>query len=98
MDIKCPGSGMSNFMDWKNIDYLTVKDEVKFVLSDRDDYDWAKEIILKYQLQRRCQVLFSPVFKKLALSTLAEWILTDQISVRLQPQLHKIIWGEIRGR
>jgi len=98
MDIKCPGSGMSNFMDWKNIDYLTVKDEVKFVLSDRDDYDWAKEIILKYQLQRRCQVLFSPVFKKLSLSTLAEWILTDQIFVRLQPQLHKIIWGEIRGR
>lgn len=86
------------FYGVENIDYLTIKDEVKFVLSDRDDYDWAKEIVLKYRLQRRCQVLFSPVFQKLSLSILAEWILSDQISVRLQPQLHKIIWGEIRRR
>jgi 7-carboxy-7-deazaguanine synthase len=98
MDIKCPGSGMSNFMEWKNIDYLGPKDEVKFVLSDKYDYEWAKEICFKYQLQRRSQILFAPVFQKLSLSTLAEWILSDQISVRLQPQLHKIIWGEIRGK
>jgi 7-carboxy-7-deazaguanine synthase len=98
MDIKCPGSGMSDFMDWENIDYLTLKDEVKFVLSDRRDYDWAKEIIVNYKLQERCHILFAPVFKKLSLSILTKWILTDQLPLRLQPQLHKLIWGEVRKR
>ena len=98
MDIKCPSSGMTSFMHWKNIDELQPQDEVKFVISDRYDYQWAKNIITKYRLLKRCQVLFSPVFKQLDLRTLAEWILTDELNVRLQPQLHKLIWGEERGR
>ncbi len=98
MDIKCPGSGMTNFMYWENIHDLQPIDEVKFVISDRYDYQWAKNIITKYQLLKRCQVLFSPVFEQLDLRTLAEWILTDELEVRLQPQLHKFIWGGKRGK
>jgi len=98
MDIKCPSSGMTSFMHWKNIDELQPQDEVKFVISDRYDYQWAKDIITKYRLLKRCQVLFSPVFKQLDLRTLAEWILSDELKVRLQPQLHKLIWGEERRR
>ena len=98
MDIKCPSSGMTSFMHWKNIDELQPQDEVKFVISDLYDYQWAKDVITEYQLLKRCQVLFSPVFKQLDLRTLAEWILADELEVRLQPQLHKLIWGEKRGR
>ncbi len=97
MDIKCPGSGMSEYMMWENIDYLKEKDEVKFVISDYNDYVWAKNILKKYELLKRCQVLFSPVFQKLDLRVLAEWILKDELFVRVQPQLHKFIWGEKRG-
>ncbi len=98
MDIKCPGSGMSDFMCWENINFIKPTDEVKFVLTNREDYEWAKAVLKKYDLSKRCQILFSAVFKELKLKELAEWILKDQIWVRLQPQLHKIIWGEKRGR
>ena len=97
MDIKCPSSGMSDYMDWGNIPELRPEDEVKFVISNREDYEWAKEIISKYDLLDRCQVLFAPVFKQLDLHLLAEWLLADQIYIRLQPQLHKYIWGDKRG-
>ncbi|HDD35583.1 MAG TPA: radical SAM protein [Candidatus Desulfofervidus auxilii] len=97
MDIKCPGSGMSKYMLWENINYLKKEDEVKFVILDYNDYNWAKDVINRYGLLKLSKVLFSPVFKKLDLRMLADWILKDELNVRLQPQLHKIIWGEKRG-
>jgi 7-carboxy-7-deazaguanine synthase len=92
LDVKCPGSGMMDRMDWKNLDRLTAKDEVKFVLKDRADYEWACSILTQYDLTHRCAILFSPVFGKLDLRQLAEWMLADKLSVRFQMQLHKYIW------
>ncbi len=92
MDVKCPGSGMTDRMRWENIEHLAQKDEVKFVLNDRDDYEWGKDIVKRYGLENRCTVLFSPVFGSLDLQPLAEWILNDRLPVRLQMQLHKLIW------
>jgi len=99
MDIKCPGSGQDHFMDWENISRLRKKDEVKFVLMDEKDYQWAKGIIEKFQLRKKAHILFSPVYGKLSPSDLAEWILRDRLPVRLQIQLHKILWPHIeRGK
>jgi 7-carboxy-7-deazaguanine synthase len=98
LDVKCPGSGMMDRMDWKNLDRLTAKDEVKFVLKDRADYEWACSILTQYDLTHRCAILFSPVFGELDLRQLAEWMLADKLSVRFQMQLHKYIWHpSIRG-
>jgi len=98
MDIKCPGSGMADRMIWKNVDLLKGKDEAKFVLNDREDYEWAKSIIAEYDLTQRCSVLFGPVFGTLDLRQLSEWILADKLPVRLQVQLHKYIWDpDTRG-
>lgn len=98
MDIKCPGSGMADRMIWKNVDLLKGKDEAKFVLHDREDYEWAKSIVAEYDLTQRCSVLFGPVFGKLDLRQLSEWILADKLPVRLQVQLHKYIWDpDTRG-
>ncbi|MCD6320420.1 MAG: radical SAM protein [Candidatus Desulfofervidaceae bacterium] len=97
VDIKCPGSGMSDYINWGNIAALKPEDEVKFVISNREDYEWAKKVVEQYRLLERCQVLFAPVFTQLDLRLLAEWLLADQIGIRLQPQLHKLIWGEKRG-
>ena len=98
MDVKCPGSGMTDRMNWANMAHLTKKDEVKFVLKDQTDYDWAKNIVQQYDLGDKCSVLFSPVFGSLDLRLLAEWVLTDRLSVRVQMQLHKLIWDpETRG-
>ena len=92
LDVKCPGSGMMDRMDWKNLDRLTAKDEVKFVLKNRADYEWACSILTQYDLTHRCAILFSPVFGELDLRQLAEWMLADKLSVRFQMQLHKYIW------
>jgi 7-carboxy-7-deazaguanine synthase len=98
MDVKCPGSGMTDRMRWANMEHLSHKDEVKFVLKDQADYEWAKDIIKRYSLGERCAVLFSPVFGSLDLQPLAEWILSDRLPVRFQLQLHKLIWDpETRG-
>jgi 7-carboxy-7-deazaguanine synthase len=98
MDVKCPGSGMKDRMMWTNIEHLSQKDEVKFVLKDRSDYEWAKDIIMQYGLGDRCPVLLSPVFGSLDLEPLAGWILSDRLPVRIQVQLHKLIWDpEARG-
>jgi 7-carboxy-7-deazaguanine synthase len=99
VDIKCPGSKMSKFMNYNNIEYLTKRDEVKFVIGDRIDYEFAVSIIDKYNLYSRCgEVLFSPVFGNIYLKELAEWILEDRLKVRLQLQVHKYIWGpNVRG-
>ena len=92
MDIKCPGSKMEKRNRWENIESLTSHDEVKFILSDQADYEWAKQIIHQYGLAKRCPVLMSPVFHTLENRTLAEWILRDQLNVQFQLQMHKYIW------
>lgn len=99
VDIKCPGSGESEMMDWQNLNRLREGDEIKFVLKDRADYDWAKTMLEKHSIPRLIPIHFSPVLKVLAPNTLAEWILENRLNVRLQLQLHKIIWPESeRGR
>lgn len=98
MDIKCPASGMQDKMDFANIALLTGRDEVKFVILDRNDYDYAQNIIEKYDLTSKTNLLFSPVYGNLDLKTLAEWILEDKLNARFQIQLHKYIWGpDVRG-
>lgn len=98
LDLKAPGSGEVNRNLWSNIDYLTSHDQIKFVLSDRNDYDWARSIVDRYQLSQRCEVLFSPVYGRIVPRELAEWILADRLPVRFQLQLHKVLWGEEPGR
>lgn len=92
MDIKCPGSGASEAMNWANIDRLRPADQVKFVIGDRVDFDWACGIVQQHGLDRRCRaVLFSPVSGQLAPATLGEWVLASKLPVQLQVQLHKLI-------
>lgn len=95
MDIKCPDSGMSGKTNWENLSKLDKNDEVKFVLNSRGDYDWSKEIIKKYSLTDRCHILMSPVYNNLTAEELSEWILNDNLNVRLNLQIHKYIWGEV---
>ncbi len=98
LDVKCPGSGMTDRMHWPNLSMLAAKDEAKFVLANRADYDWAHEILARHDLVSRCPVLFSPVFGSLDMRQLAEWILADHLPVRFQLQMHKYIWApDMRG-
>lgn len=98
LDVKCPASGMTDRMHWPNLGKLTMKDEAKFVLADRQDYEWAREIMTRYQLTQRCSVLVSPVFGSLEPRQLAEWVLADRLPVRFQLQIHKFIWApDMRG-
>ena len=98
LDVKCPGSGMTDRMHWQNISALTAKDEAKFVLANRADYDWAREVLGEHDLASRCAVLLSPVFGTLDVRELAEWVLADKLPVRFQIQLHKHIWApDMRG-
>ena len=98
LDVKCPGSGMTDRMHWTNLSQLAAKDEAKFVMADRADYDWAREILTQYDLASRCPVLFSPVFGSLDVRQLAEWTLADRLPVRFQLQMHKYIWApDMRG-
>ena len=98
LDIKTPSSGVSDRVCWDNLKHVTADDEIKFVLGDRRDYDWSREVIDKYKLIGRCPILFSPIYKVLEPSLLAEWIVADNLDVRLNLQLHKIIWSsETRG-
>lgn len=97
MDIKTPGSGEESKNLWSNIAALSAKDEVKFVLVDRADYEWAKQVLNQYALVDKCPVLFSPVYKTLPPADLAAWVLEDHLPVRMQVQLHKILWGEKAG-
>ncbi|MCW9013229.1 MAG: 7-carboxy-7-deazaguanine synthase QueE [Gammaproteobacteria bacterium] len=98
MDIKTPGSGEVEKNRYENIDQLTANDEVKFVICHHDDYEWAKGLLQKYDLSQHCEVLFSPVQGDLNASTLADWILEDQLPVRFQVQLHKYLWGNEPGK
>jgi 7-carboxy-7-deazaguanine synthase len=93
VDVKCPGSGESARNHWPNLDLLTTHDEVKFVVQDRHDYDYARQVIAKYDLRSRVgAVLLSPVHGVLEPKLLSEWILADHLPARLQLQLHKFIW------
>ena len=93
MDLKCPSSGETDKNCYANLRHLTKLDELKFVIADQADYDWAKRIITAEQLNQRCSVLVSPVVEHLPLRTLADWVLADRLPVRLQTQWHKLIWG-----
>ncbi len=97
VDIKTPGSGESERNRWENLGYLTERDSLKLVICDRADYDWASSALAD-RLRVPCPVLFSPSYDELAGETLADWILADQLPVRLQLQLHKILWGDVPGR
>jgi len=98
VDLKAPGSGEAARNLWSNLDALTAHDQIKFVLADRADYDWARNAIDEHGIERRCEILMSPVYGKLAPRDLAEWILADCLPVRMQIQLHKALWGEEQGR
>ncbi|MDR2613906.1 MAG: 7-carboxy-7-deazaguanine synthase QueE [Candidatus Accumulibacter sp.] len=98
IDLKAPGSGESRRNRWQNLSLLTARDEIKFVLADRADYEWARQTVAERHLERRCPILFSPVPDTLAPRDLAEWILADRLPVRFQLQLHKRLWGNMRGK
>ena len=94
LDIKCPGSGEEKKNHLENLKLLSPHDEDKFVLLDRADYEWSRDLLRKYDLAPSTQVLFSPVYDKLNLKDLSQWILKDRLAVRLQTQLHKVIWSK----
>jgi 7-carboxy-7-deazaguanine synthase len=99
MDFKCPSSGMEGHNDYSNVHHLTRNDELKFVVGDRPDFDWACGVIRRYDLTSRAgAVLFSPVYQKLSYADLARWVLDCGMPVRLQLQLHKIIWPDVQRR
>jgi 7-carboxy-7-deazaguanine synthase len=97
VDLKTPGSGEADRNLWSNLAHLGPRDEIKFVLCDRADYEWARAAIVERALDAICPVLMSPSFGQLDLRELARWILEDRLAVRLQVQLHKIIWGDVPG-
>ncbi len=94
MDVKCPDSGMNKEMDWRNLERLRGDDEVKFVMSSKKDYEWAKRIVRKHNLPDKTNVLFGSAYGKLKSKSLAGWILKDRLNVRLQLQLQRIIWPD----
>lgn len=98
MDIKTPGSGEMDKNNVANRSLLKPTDEIKFVLCDRADYEWSRDLLLAEHLSERCEILFSPVWERLPPQDLAGWILADRLPVRMQMQLHKLLWGEERGR
>ena len=98
VDIKTPGSGESKKNRPANLNHLTARDQVKFVICDRMDYLWVRDLLRNAQLSDRCEVLFSPSHGQLEAKMLADWILEDQLPVRLQIQLHKYLWGDVPGR
>jgi 7-carboxy-7-deazaguanine synthase len=97
LDIKTPGSNEEKNMLWSNVNHIKPTDEIKFVLCNREDYDWAKAKILELKLTDKCPILFSPSFHDLSAEALAGWVLADKLAVRMQVQLHKILWGEKQG-
>lgn len=98
MDIKTPDSKMALHNQFQNLKFIKKTDEIKFVICSRSDYDWSKDILHQYKLWEYCEILFSPSYQILSPTQLAEWILADKLLVRLQVQLHKLLWGEQSGR
>ena len=97
VDMKAPGSGEEARNDYSNFQWLNKQDQVKFVIRDRVDYEWSKNLIETHQLKDKAHILFSPVADKMSATQLAEWILADQLPVRFQIQLHKHLWGNTPG-
>ena len=98
MDLKAPDSGESAKNRWENLPYLNQRDEIKIVIASRSDYEWARQAIAEYRLDERCAVLLSPAQGLVNPTELAEWILEDGINVRFQMQLHKLLWGNMKGK
>lgn len=98
VDIKTPGSCEAEKNCWENIEHLQAHDQVKFVICDQVDYEWSKQILVEYRLPHLCEILFSPSYQQIKPGDLADWILRDQLPVRLQIQLHKYLWGDVPGR
>ncbi|MBU0498863.1 MAG: 7-carboxy-7-deazaguanine synthase QueE [Gammaproteobacteria bacterium] len=98
MDLKTPGSGEIENNRYENLQYLNQHDQLKFVICGRTDYDWAKEQMLAWRLTERCEILFSPAAGHQDARELAEWILADRLPVRFQMQLHRLLWGDEKGR
>ncbi|MDO4709505.1 MAG: 7-carboxy-7-deazaguanine synthase QueE [Pseudomonadota bacterium] len=98
VDVKTPGSGEAARNHWPNLEQLQPKDQVKFVICSRADYDWSRSVLQEHRLAERCEVLFSPSYTQVAPRELAEWIIADRLPVRFQMQLHKQLWGEEQGR
>jgi 7-carboxy-7-deazaguanine synthase len=98
IDVKTPDSGEAARNRVENFALLTARDQLKFVICSRADYEWSKSFIEQHRLGERCQVLFSPSFNQLSPTLLAEWILADRLRVRFQLQLHKILWGDVPGK
>jgi 7-carboxy-7-deazaguanine synthase len=98
MDLKTPGSGEEGRNLWSNLDELTPHDQVKFVICSRQDYEWARKQVKERELDRLCEVLFSPAWGDVEARDLAEWILEDRLPVRFQLQLHKLLWGDVPGK
>jgi len=97
VDIKTPGSNEVSKNRWENLQVLNVRDELKFVITSEADYSWARALLLEKKLNQICPILFSPSYGVVSAETLAAWVLRDKLAVRMQLQLHKIIWGEKRG-
>jgi len=98
MDFKTPGSGEVAKNRFANVEYLSAHDQVKFVICDRADYEWSKQVTAEQRLTERCEVLFSPSAQQLPARELADWIVADRLPVRFQIQLHKYLWGDEAGR
>lgn len=98
VDLKTPGSKECMRNLYENLAYLSAKDQIKFVICDRVDYDWAKNILVECELHKTCEILFSPSYQQLSATDLADWILADHLPVRLQIQLHKLLWGNVAGK
>jgi len=98
VDLKTPASGEVDKNMYENMQYLTANDQVKFVICDRQDYEWSRKKLDEYNLSEQCEILFSGSYGKIQASQLADWILEDQLPVRLQIQLHKYLWGDVPGK
>lgn len=98
VDLKTPGSKEEHRNLYSNLEHINPHDQIKIVICDRADYEWAKKILADRQLDKKCEVLFSPSYEQLSLKTLADWIIEDNLPIRMQAQLHKYIWGDIPGK
>jgi 7-carboxy-7-deazaguanine synthase len=98
IDVKTPGSQEAARNRINNFAHLSARDQLKFVICSREDYDWSKAFLLEHGLAARCQILFSPSYNQLLPTLLADWILADRLPVRFQMQLHKVLWGDVPGK
>jgi 7-carboxy-7-deazaguanine synthase len=98
IDVKTPASNEASRNRIENFQHLTARDQLKFVICSREDYDWSKAFLQEHRLGERCRILFSPSYNQLSPTLLAEWILADRLPVRFQMQLHKILWGDVPGK